>query len=199
MSISINVSNMMPGFGKPGLKSTKEKLERQQKCGNQIEFLENQKAALKEMTGDSLEEIRRKLEMFYTYENQIVAVKAQYNNEQMWHVMDEAKELGEKIAEAVEDNKPKTAEERKEEIKEEIKEKIFGPDGEEDLPTDSIPSEEELLEWAELLHDGSEQIQDVAKQLNVSEVIEELTEVKPDQKEIGEHFNVEYKPFDSLA
>ena len=38
------------------------------------------------------------------------------NNSQMFHVMDEAEEHGEKIAEAAERNKPKTEEERKEEM-----------------------------------------------------------------------------------
>ena len=50
------------------------------------------------------------------YENEIAAANQEYNNSQMFHVMDEAEEHGEKIAEAAERNKPKTEEERKEEM-----------------------------------------------------------------------------------
>ena len=101
------------------LKSTQDKLERQQKAQNQIEFFENQKENLKNMQCDSIEEIARKLEMFHSYEDQIAAVKKQYNNEQMFHTMDEARERGEQIAELAEDYAPKTEEERKEEMVEE--------------------------------------------------------------------------------
>ena len=71
------------------------------------------------MQCDSIEEIARKLEMFHSYEDQIAAVKKQYNNEQMFHTMDEARERGEQIAELAEDYAPKTEEERKEEMLEE--------------------------------------------------------------------------------
>ena len=57
--------------------------------------------------------------MFHSYEDQIAAVKKQYNNEQMFHTMDEAWERGEQIAELAEDYAPKTEEERKEEMVEE--------------------------------------------------------------------------------
>ena len=63
-----------------------------------------------------MEEISEKLEMFHNYENEIAAANQEYNNSQMFHVMDEAEEHGEKIAEAAERNKPKTEEERKEEM-----------------------------------------------------------------------------------
>ena len=101
------------------LKSTQDKLERQQKAQSQIEFFENQKDNLKNMQCDSIEDIARKLEMFHSYEDQIAAVKKQYNSEQMFHTMDEARERGEKIAELAEDYAPKTEEERKEEMVEE--------------------------------------------------------------------------------
>lgn len=71
------------------------------------------------MQCDSIEDIARKLEMFHSYEDQIAAVKKQYNNEQMFHTMDEARERGEQIAELAEDYAPKTEEERKEEMVEE--------------------------------------------------------------------------------
>ena len=124
MNLSINglsgFSVFSQRFGTAGmLKSTQDKLERQQKAQNQIEFFENQKENLKNMQCDSIEDIARKLEMFHSYEDQIAAVKKQYNNEQMFHTMDEARERGEKIAELAEDYAPKTEEERKEEMVEE--------------------------------------------------------------------------------
>ena len=124
MNLSINGLNgfsvFSQKFGTAGmLKSTQDKLERQQKAQSQIEFFENQKENLKNMQCDSIEDIARKLEMFHSYEDQIAAVKKQYNNEQMFHTMDEARERGEQIAELAEDNAPKTEEERKEEMVEE--------------------------------------------------------------------------------
>ena len=124
MNLSINGLNgfsiFSQRFGTAGmLKSTQDKLERQQKAQSQIEFFENQKENLKNMQCDSIEDIARKLEMFHSYEDQIAAVKKQYNNEQMFHTMDEARERGEQIAELAEDYAPKTEEERKEEIVEE--------------------------------------------------------------------------------
>ena len=124
MNLSINglsdFSVFSQRFGTAGmLKSTQEKQERQQKAQSQIEFFENQKENLKNMQCDSIEEIARKLEMFHSYEDQIAAVKKQYNNEQMFHTMDEARERGEQIAELAEDYAPKTEEERKEEMVEE--------------------------------------------------------------------------------
>ena len=124
MNLSINglsgFSVFSQRFGTAGmLKSTQDKLERQQKAQSQIEFFVNQKENLKNMQCDSIEEIARKLEMFHSYEDQIAAVKKQYNNEQMFHTMDEARERGEQIAELAEDYAPKTEEERKEEMVEE--------------------------------------------------------------------------------
>lgn len=124
MNLSINGNNgfslFSQRFGIAGmLKSTRDKIERQQKAQSQIEFFENQKANLKNMQCDSIEDIARKLEMFHSYEEQIVAVKKQYNNEQMFHTMDEARERGEQIAELAKDYAPKTEEERKEKMVEE--------------------------------------------------------------------------------
>ena len=101
------------------LNATQDKMERQQKAQGQIDFLEKQKKNLKNMQCDNIEDIAKKLEMFHAYEDQIAAVKKQYNNEQMFHTMDEARERGEQIAELAEDYAPKTEEERKEEMVEE--------------------------------------------------------------------------------
>ena len=124
MNLSVNGLNgfsiFSQRFGTTGmLKSTQDKLERQQKAQSQVDFFENQKANLKNMQCDRIEDIARKLEMFHSYEDQIAAVKKQYNNEQMFHTMDEARERGEQIAELAEDYAPKTEEERTEEMVEE--------------------------------------------------------------------------------
>ncbi len=112
------------GFGQPlyqntALKSTRERLQRQQKADSQIDYLEERKHGLKSMECGTPEEIARKLEMYHTYEDQIAAVKMAYNQEQMFHVLEEAKEMGEKIAEKIKELEPKTAEEKKKEIAEE--------------------------------------------------------------------------------
>ena len=91
-----------------GLKSTQQKMERQEERDRKVAFFENQKENLKNVKCETVEEIARKLEMFQSYEDQIKAAKMAYNNEQMMHMMDESQEIGEKIAEAVEKSKPKT-------------------------------------------------------------------------------------------
>lgn len=163
MNLSVNglsgFSVFSQRFGTAGmLKSTQDKLERQQKAQSQIEFFENQKENLKNMQCDSIEEIARKLEMFHSYEDQIAAVKKQYNNEQMFHTMDEARERGEKIAELAEDYAPKTEEERKEEMVEEalgIEEKGGLTEGMEEVQKITEEMVEELAtENAELLDEA---------------------------------------------
>lgn len=79
--MSINISFHLPGVMYRGLKSTKQKLERQEERDNQIAYFEKQKENLKNITGESLEEIERKLELFHSYEDQIAAAKAAYNQE----------------------------------------------------------------------------------------------------------------------
>lgn len=102
-------------FGGMGLKSTREKLERQQKMTSEVEFWEQQKEHLKERECESVEEMADKLEALHTYEDEISAARMAYNLEQMHHVLDEAQEMGEQIADAAEDLEPKTPEERREE------------------------------------------------------------------------------------
>ena len=114
---------------KRGLKSTQQKAERQEKCNNQIAYWEEQKEKLKETECDSLEGIARKLNTLQEYEDQIAAAREQYNNEQLWHLLDEAKEMGEKIAKEAEKLEPKTAEERLEEMAEEALETEDTEDG----------------------------------------------------------------------
>jgi len=115
MSFTVNLSGgglLINRFNSSNmLKSTQEKLQRQQERDNKVAFFEAQKENLKNRKADTLEEISEKLEMFHNYENEIAAANQEYNNSQMFHVMDEAEEHGEKIAEAAERNKPKTEEE----------------------------------------------------------------------------------------
>ncbi|MDE6844432.1 MAG: hypothetical protein K2J99_01510 [Lachnospiraceae bacterium] len=105
--------------GGRGLKSTQQKAQRQEERDSQIAFYEKQKDNLKNIKCETAEEIAKKLDMFHSYEDQIAAAKAAYNNEQMMHIMDESREMGEKIAKAAEKMAPKTAEERLEDIVEE--------------------------------------------------------------------------------
>lgn len=120
-----NSSGLLAGrnglFGGGMLKSTAQRLERQAERDSQVAYFENQKKNLKNMECSVPEEARRILEQLQAYEEQIAAVKAEYNNAQMFHLMDEAKERGEKIAEAIEKSAPKTAEERKKEAVEEAR------------------------------------------------------------------------------
>ncbi len=76
------------------LKSTQQKMERQEERDRQVAFFENQKENLKNIKCETVEEIARKLELFHSYEDQIAAAKMAYNNEQMWHMMDESREIG---------------------------------------------------------------------------------------------------------
>lgn len=115
MSVSIQANSVISFANLAGgLDSTRDRVQRQQNCASQVNFFEKQKANLKNMECSTLEDIARKLEMFHSYEDQIAAVKQQYNNSQMAHVLDEAKEIGEKIAEEAEKTAPKTEEERRE-------------------------------------------------------------------------------------
>ena len=190
MNLSVNglsgFSVFSQRFGTAGmLKSTQDKLERQQKAQSQIEFFENQKENLKNMQCDSIEDIARKLEMFHSYEDQIAAVKKQYNNEQMFHTMDEARERGEKIAELAEDYAPKTEEERKEEMVEEalgIEEKGGLTEGMEEVQKITEEMVEELAtENVELLDEAM---------TAESEVLAETAVLPPEE--------VKYKKIDIL-
>ncbi|MDE6388191.1 MAG: hypothetical protein K2L82_10370 [Lachnospiraceae bacterium] len=105
--------------GGSGLKSTQQRMQRQEERDNKIAFFEHQKDNLKNMKCETVEDIAKKLEMFHSYEDQIAEAKAAYNSEQMMHIMDESRERAEKIAEAIEKTEPKTAEERLEDMAEE--------------------------------------------------------------------------------
>lgn len=151
MNISIDGGFLRP-FGNGMLKSTQERMERQKQTESQVAFFEEQKNNLKNMLCESPEDIMRKLDMLHSYEDQIAAVKAAYNNEQIYHIMDEAREMGEKIAEAVENSKPKTPEERKEDL---VKE-ATGIEEQDGVLSEIMDELEEVLEITEELETEKE-------------------------------------------
>lgn len=159
---SIYAGNLL--FGGTGLKSTQEKAERQQKAAGEMQFWEKQKENLKERECETVEEIAKKLEALHTYEDQIKAVKMAYNHEQMMHMMDEAKEMGEKIAKAAEKMEAKTPEERREDAVEEAQEAMGG---EEDtgMLTEVLEEFEDLTEELEeeLEEELAEQGEEIAE------------------------------------
>ncbi len=146
------------------LKSTQDRLERQEETQRQVDFFEKQKENLKNVTCGSIEEIAEKLNAFHSYEEQIAAVKAAYNQEQMFHVLDESTERGEEIAEAVEEMEPKTPEERLEEMAEEA----LGVEEESEGSLEGVMDE----------------IEEVAEELT-EEVTEELEEALPENAELS--------------
>ena len=77
MSFTVNLSGgglLINRFNSSNmLKSTQEKLQRQQERDNKVAFFEAQKENLKNRKADTLEEISEKLEMFHNYEDEIAA------------------------------------------------------------------------------------------------------------------------------
>ncbi len=151
----------LPGLHNSMLKSAKDKMERQQKAGTEIAFWEKQKENLKQKECGTVEEIAKKLEMLHNYEDEIAAVKAAYNREQMSHILDEAEEQGEKNAKAAEKLEPKTPEERQEEMVEEAL---------------GIEEDESILD--EMMDEMTESVEEVSEELQETqeEVLEELQE-----------------------
>lgn len=164
MNIIIKAADLTSGglFGRNnGLKSTQQRLARKQECDDKVAFFEKQKENLKGMKCGTVEEIADKLEMLHSYEDQIAAAKAAYNNEQMMHLMDESNERAEKIAEAAEKTAPKTPEERKEEMAEEA------------LGIEKDGMLDEMLD--EVIEDVEELTEEVTGEIT-EEVTEDLTE-----------------------
>ncbi len=163
MNISLQRQNrgFFSFYSSHGLKSTEEKQERQMQCEQEVGFWEDRKENLKTMKCNTLEEIARKLELFHSYEEEINAVKMAYNNEQMWHIMDEAKEIGEKIAEAAEKAEPKTPEEREEERRKEA----LDTEEEQGTTSELLEDMEESLTEEELIEKTEENLEEqVAEQ-----------------------------------
>ncbi len=152
----------LPMMQQTGLKSTHDKLERQQKAQSQIAFWENQKENLKNAECDTIEDIAKKLDKFHSYESEIDAAKMQYNREQMWHTMDEAKEIGEKIAEEAEKFEPKTAEERREDM---IEEALETDEGKGELTEGMEEMQEEMAELTESMEEMQEEVSELTDDL----------------------------------
>ena len=194
MNISLNSQSMLLQRPGSGLKSTEEKQERQQKAQSQIDFFEAQKANLKNMKCETLEEIGRKLELFNNYNAQIMAVKQQYNQEQMMHTMDEAREFGEKIAEAAEKLDAKTPEERKREQKEEA----LGIEDEGGLLTEVLEEslDKMILLEEELAEEVSEEDLENMESMENAEMVPGIVQ----QEELTqEYLETKYTPFDMKA
>ncbi len=164
MNIKMQSINL---FSNNGLKSTQDRLDRQAKRDSQIAFFEQQKENLKNMKTDSIEDISRKLDLLHGYDDQITAAKAEYNNSQMFHILDEARERAEKIAEEAEKYAPKTPEERLEDMIEEA----TGVDKDAGMLAEAM---DELAEIAE------EMTEETVEELD--EMSEELEEVENTDK-----------------
>lgn len=155
------------------MKSTQEKMQRRQNMENQVAFLQQQKENLKNKECDTLEEIAEKLNAFHTYEDEIAAVKKSYNQSEMFHALDEARERGEQIAKAAEKSKPKTAEERKKEAIEEA----LGTDENKGMLSEMLEEMDELTEsQTEELEELAEKLKEQSDELEEAESVEQAVE-----------------------
>ncbi len=179
-------------FSHKGLKSTEEKLERQEKRDSQVAFYEKQKENLKNRKCGTVEEIAEKLNALKSYDDQIAGIKAAYNNEQMWHILDEAREIGEKIAEAVEKMEPKTPEERLEEIVEEAMGTEDSGGLLEEIMEDAAQTQEELQE--EVLEQLDEELPENLQEQLKEELPEGLQEQLDEElsKDLQEQLDEEF-------
>ena len=169
MNIKMQSINL---FGNNELKSTQDRLDRQAKRDNQIAFFEQQKENLKNMKTDSIEDISRKLDLLHGYDEQITAAKAEYNNSQMFHILDEARERAEKIAEEAEKYAPKTPEERLEDMIEEA----TGVDKDAGMLAEAMDELEEITE--EMMEESVEEFDEM------SEMLEEVENADQTQAEM---------------
>jgi hypothetical protein len=134
-------------------------LDRQAKRDNQIAFFEQQKENLKNMKSDSIEDISRKLDLLHGYDDQIAAAKAEYNNSQMFHMLDEARKRAEKIAEEAEKYAPKIPEERLEDMIEEA----TGVDKDAGMLAEVMDELEEIAE--EMAEETVEELDEMSEEL----------------------------------
>ena len=169
MNIKMQSINL---FSNNGLKSTKDRLDRQAKRDNKIAFFEQQKENLKNMKANSIEDISRKLDLLHGYDDQITAAKAEYNNSQMFHILDEARERAEKIAEEAEKYAPKTPEERLEDMIEEA----TGVDKDAGMLAEAMDELEEITE--EMMEESVEELDEM------SEMLEEVENADQTQAEV---------------
>lgn len=180
------------------LKSTQDRLERQEQTQKQVEFFEKQKENLKNVSCTSVEEIAEKLKMYQSYEDQIASVKAAYNQEQMFHILDESTEEGEKIADAVDKMEPKTPEERLEELVEEALGTEDGGELEEIMDEIEEVAEELTEELAEETTQELEEALPENAELSAEEVAEAAAAAEAAEKEAASAAGIPegYAPFD---
>lgn len=157
-----------------GLKSTQEMAQRQTERDAQIAFFEQKKEELKGMECETVEEISKKLKQFHSYEDKITAVKASFNREQMEHVLDEAKEQGEKMAEELEKSEPKTPEERREEA---IKEAL-GIEDNEGMLDEMLEEMEETVGSTQDLEESLEALEELEEMKAAQEALEDAKDAR---------------------
>ena len=170
---SFYVGNL-PMLSGTGLKSEQERAQRRQKTDAEISFWEGRKESLKNMKCNGIEDIAKKLDMLHTYEDEIAAAKASYNREQMFHVLDEAEEIGKKIAEGLEKTEPKTPEERREDMAKEA----LGIEGGDGMLEEIL---DEATEALEELQDAMPETVDEAI-AEEAENLEAFTELPPEEQ-----------------
>ena len=180
------------------LKSTQDRLERQEETQKQVDFFEKQKENLKNASCGSGEEIAEKLKMYQSYEDQISSIKAAYNQEQMFHILDESTEKGEKIAEAIDNMEPKTPEERLEEMVEEALGIEDGGELEEAMEELEEVVEELSEELTEELTEGMEEALPENAELSAEEVAEAAAAAEAAEQEAANAAGIPegYMPFD---
>lgn len=174
MNIKMQSINL---FSNNGLKSAQDRLDRQAKRDNQIAFFEQQKENLKNMKADSIEDISRKLDLLHGYDDQIAAAKAEYNNSQMFHVLDEERERAEKIAEEAEKYAPKTPEGRLEDMIEEA----TGVDKDAGMLAEAMDELEEIAE--EMVEESAEELDEMSEEL---EEVENIDQTKAEMEAASE-------------
>ena len=180
------------------LKSTQDRLERQEETQKQVDFFEKQKENLKNASCGSVEEIAEKLKMYQSYEDQISSIKAAYNQEQMFHILDESTEKGEKIAEAIDNMEPKSPEERLEEMVEEALGIEDGGELEEAMEELEEVVEELSEELTEELTEGMEEALPENAELSAEEVAEAAAAAEAAEQEAANAAGIPegYMPFD---
>ena len=185
--MNINVQGLKL-FNNFSSKAEQNRMERQQKRDNQIAFIENQKHNLKNIQSEAIEDIKKKLQMIEDYDNQIAAVKAEYNHEQVFHMLDEAWETGEKIAEAAEKAAPKTPEERKEELIEEA----TGVEKSDGLLADVMDEFEDIADEMEEMEESIEEMEDNLEEMDENmESVEAAENIPEEDKLIAEEMENE--------
>ena len=189
MNIQLQTTKLFSNYS---LKSTQDRMDRQAKRDNQIVFFEQQKENLKNMKTDSLEDIARKLDLLHGYDDQIAAAKVEYNHSQMFHLLDEAREQGEKIAEEAEKYAPKTPEERREDMIEEA----TGVDQDGGILSDMMDELSELTE--EMTEEMTEELEEISEEMESTEQTDQktLAELEEMKETASGEISVKYKRID---